>query len=137
MLCAACVGWRRAWGGAAVASYAVEYVACGCSGAFVGCVGRRGCPNAAGFGLGQTLVVVLAVPEDACGLESSRVVLVGVVREVLLNKKISCPLAKLRFHVCLSQNTLRPARQRARTPPRPQPSLPNAGGALWRAALPP
>ena len=49
------LGWRRAWGGAAVASYAVEWVSCGCSGATVGCVCRRGCPNAAGFGLGQSL----------------------------------------------------------------------------------
>ena len=37
--------------------------------------------------LAQALVVVLAAPADASGLESSRDVLVGVVREVMLNKK--------------------------------------------------
>ena len=36
--------------------------------------------------LAQALVVVLAAPADASGLESSRTC-VGVVREVMLNKK--------------------------------------------------
>ena len=35
----------------------------------------------------KPLVVALAAPADASGLESSRDVLVGVVREVMLNKK--------------------------------------------------
>ena len=39
--------------------------------------------------LAQALVVVLAAPADASGLESSRDVLVGVVREVWLNNKIN------------------------------------------------
>ena len=38
--------------------------------------------------LAQALVVGLAAPADASGLESSRDVLVGVVREVLLNQKL-------------------------------------------------
>ena len=37
--------------------------------------------------LAKVLVVALAAPADASGLESSRDVLVGVVREVMLNKK--------------------------------------------------
>ncbi len=35
----------------------------------------------------KPLVVALAAPADASGLESSRDVLLGVVREVMLNKK--------------------------------------------------
>ena len=38
--------------------------------------------------LAKALVVVLAAPADASGLESSRDVLVGVVRGRRLNKKI-------------------------------------------------
>ena len=85
--------------------------------------------------LAKPLVVALAAPADKYGLELSRDVLVGVVWEVLLNKKINQEATNLAFHVAL-QLCLREGPPKTSARPRRTPQgLPSGCAAAETRAL--